>query len=275
MTLAVSAECAHGECKGETAETEPVADEARRKHGAHVGDGGTPPVAPHHLDGRAVRCAHRERHRVVAVRQVQAADDHFMHLRGHGAIVSAPDTEMEIKPVYDLAWHPWAGLPVIIEMTAVDHKGQTATLPPLHMTLPERTFQNPTARKLITMRKRLIRTPEAAAENIARELFDIMVAPASYNGHSVVFLSLKTMSARLIYDPSIKSIREIIAQLWDTALQIEEGNLAMASRDMREAQRNLEKTLNDPNATQEDISRALDEFNQAMANYFQEIILNR
>ena len=188
------------------------------------------------------------------------------------AIVSAPDTEMEIKPVYDLAWHPWAGLPVIIEMTAVDHKGQTATLPPLHMTLPERTFQNPTARKLITMRKRLIRTPEAAAENIARELFDIMVAPASYNGHSVVFLSLKTMSARLIYDPSIKSIREIIAQLWDTALQIEEGNLAMASRDMREAQRNLEKTLNDPNATQEDISRALDEFNQAMANYFQEMI---
>lgn len=188
------------------------------------------------------------------------------------AVVSPPDTEMELKPVYDLAWHPWAGLPVVIDLSAVDHKKQTAKLPPLHVTLPERTFQNPTARKLIGMRKRLIRTPEAAAGNIAKELFDIMVAPASYNGHPIVFLSLKTMSARLVYDPSITSIREIIAQLWDTAIQIEDGNLAIAARDMRNAQRNLEKTLNNPNATQEEINRALDEFREAMANYFQEMI---
>ncbi len=188
------------------------------------------------------------------------------------AVVSPPDTEMELKPVYDLAWHPWAGLPVVIDLTAVDHQKQTAELPPLHMTLPERTFQNPTARKLIGMRKRLIRTPEAAAANIAKELFDIMVAPASYNGHPIVFLSLKTMSSRLVYDPSITSIREIIAQLWDTAIQIEDGNLAIAARDMRNAQRNLEKTLNNPNATQEEINRALDEFREAMANYFQEMI---
>ncbi len=188
------------------------------------------------------------------------------------AVVSPPNTEMELKPVYDLAWHPWAGLPVVIDLTAVDHMKQTAKLPPLHVTLPERTFQNPTARKLISMRKRLIRTPEAAAANIAQELFDILVAPASYNGHPVVFLSLKTMSSRLVYDPSITSIREIIAQLWDTAIQIEDGNLAIAARDMRNAQRNLEKTLNNPNATQEEINRALDEFREAMANYFQEMI---
>lgn len=188
------------------------------------------------------------------------------------AIVSPPDVQMELKPVYDLAWHPWAGLPVVIDLTVVDHKKQTAQLPPLHVTLPERTFQNPTARKLISMRKRLIRTPEAAAANIAKELFDIMVAPASYNGHPVVFLSLKTMSARLVYDPSITSIRQIIAQLWDTAIQVEDGNMAIAARDMRDAQRNLEKTLSDPNATQEDINRALDQFREAMAKYFQEMI---
>lgn len=188
------------------------------------------------------------------------------------AIVSSPGIETEMKPIYDLAWHPWAGLPVVIELTAIDHKKQTAKLPPIHVTLPERTFQNPTARKLIMMRKRLIRTPEAATANIAQELFDILVTPANYNGNPVVFLSLKTMSSRLIYDPGIKSAREVIAQLWDTALQIEEGNLAIASRDMRDAQRNLEKVLNDPNATPEQVSRALDEFNQAMANYFQEMI---
>lgn len=188
------------------------------------------------------------------------------------AVVSPPETDIELEPIYDLAWHPWAGLPVVIDLSVMDHMKQTAKLPPLHITLPERTFRNPTARKLIGMRKRLIRTPEAAAANIAREIFDIMVLPSSYSGHPVVFLSLRTMASRLSYDPSITSIREIIAQLWDTAIQIEDGNLAIAARDMRNAQRNLEKTLNDPNASQEDINRALDEFREAMVNYFQQMI---
>ncbi|HEY0901681.1 MAG TPA: DUF4175 family protein, partial [Micavibrio sp.] len=188
------------------------------------------------------------------------------------AVVSAPHIDMPLKPIYDLAWHPWAGLPVVIELSAIDHKKQIAALPPIHTTLPERTFQHPTAQKLIAMRKRLIRTPEAAAPNVSKELFDVMVAPASYNGHPIVFLSLKTMSARLVYDPSIESIRSVIAQLWDTALQIEDGNLAMAARDMRNAQRELEQALNDPNATEEQINKALDQFREAMANYFQEMM---
>lgn len=223
----------------------------------------------------------------LKVRDDYSVDDLIMHMRLDDsmkdealgadvedirAVVSPPDVEMELKPVYDLAWHPWAGLPVVIAFTAVDHKKQIAELPPLHVTLPERTFQNPTARKLISLRKRLIRTPEAAAANVAQDLFDIMVAPSSYNGHPIVFLSLKTMSSRLVYDPSITSIRQIIAQLWDTAIQIEDGNLAIAARDMRNAQRHLEKTLNNPHATQEEINRALDEFREAMAKYFQEMI---
>jgi len=188
------------------------------------------------------------------------------------AVVSAPNTDMDLKPVYDLAWHPWAGLPVVFDITAVDHKKQTAALPPIHVTLPERTFQHPTARKLIALRKELILTPDTSATDVAQQLFDIMVAPGNYNGHPVVFLSLKTMSSRLVYDPSIKSIREVVAQLWDTAIQIEDGNMAIAARDMRNAQRNLEQTLSNPNASQEEINRALDEFREAMANYFQEMI---
>ncbi len=188
------------------------------------------------------------------------------------AVMSAPNMELALKPIYDLAWHPWAGLPVVIELTALDHKKQEAALPPIHATLPERTFQHPTAQKLISLRKRLIRTPEAAAPNVARDLFDIMAAPGLYNGHPIVFLSLKTMSARLVYDPSIDSVRSVIAQLWDTALQIEDGNMAIAARNMRDAQRELERALNDPQATPEQINRALDQFREAMANYFQEMI---
>lgn len=188
------------------------------------------------------------------------------------AVMSPPGQEMEVKPLYDLAWHPWAGHPVVIEMDAIDHKKQVTALPPLHVTLPERTFSHPVAQKLILMRKRLARTPDAAAENIAEELLDIMVEPDKYSGNLVVFLSLRTMASRLIYDPTEDNIRGIISQMWDTALQIEEGNLAIAARDLRDAQRKLESVLNDPNATQEQIAQALDEFKEAMNNYFQEMV---
>ncbi|MFN3827304.1 MAG: DUF4175 domain-containing protein [Micavibrio sp.] len=188
------------------------------------------------------------------------------------AVLSPPQTEIELKPVYDLAWHPWAGLPVVIDITAIDHKKQTASIPSLHMTLPEREFKHPVAQKLISLRKRLIRTPEAASENVAHELFDIMAAPESYGGHPVVFLSLRSMASRLFYDPRLENIPGIIAQLWDTALQVEEGNLAMAARDLRNAQRKLEAALNNPDATQEEISEALDEFREALSQYFQEMM---
>ncbi|HEY8192269.1 MAG TPA: DUF4175 family protein, partial [Alphaproteobacteria bacterium] len=186
-------------------------------------------------------------------------------------VASVPKTDTELQPVYDLSWHPWAGLPVVIEIAAKDYTGQSAVLPPIKMTLPERSFFHPVAKKLVELRKRLIWTPEAAMANASYELEHIMASPSEYEGDIVAFLSLRSMASRLYYDPSEKSALAVIPQLWDTALRIEEGNLTMASRDLHKAQQALQNLLNDPNATDEQIAAAMEELQQAMGQYFREM----
>jgi uncharacterized protein (TIGR02302 family) len=186
-------------------------------------------------------------------------------------IITIPKMDTELQPVYDLSWHPWAGLPVVIEITAKDYIGQSVQLAPIRMTLPERPFFHPVAKKLVELRKRLIWTPGAAIPNASYELERIMASPSEYEGDIVAFLSLRSMASRLYYDPTEKSALAVIPQLWDTALRIEEGNLTMASRDLHKAQQALQKLLDDPNATDEQIAEAMEQLQQAMGQYFREM----
>ncbi len=58
---------------------------------------------------------------------------------------------------HDLTPHPWAGLPVEIELQAVDAIGQTGLSETIETTLPERLFHNPVAKAIIEARKELSR----------------------------------------------------------------------------------------------------------------------
>ncbi|MCB9991689.1 MAG: DUF4175 family protein [Rhodospirillales bacterium] len=187
------------------------------------------------------------------------------------AVMSPPGQETDLTPVYDLSWHPWAGLPVVIALEGVDHLGQKSILPPLHVTLPERTFQHPVAQALVEYRKRLIWTPENAAGNVAYDIEQILMEPGLYQNDLIVTLALRSAASRLGYDPSQESVVTVIELLWDTALRIEEGDLPMAARNMQEAQRRLEQVLKDPNASDEEIAQALQDLREAMAEYLQEM----
>ncbi len=187
------------------------------------------------------------------------------------AVMTPPGQEAKIQPLFDLAWHPWAGLPVTIVLSAEDEPGHLTALPPLNMTLPEREFFHPVAKKIVNMRKRLIWTPLASAQNVGFELRALLPDPAAFGGDPVAFLSIRSAASRLLIDgENIESVVAVIPQLWDTALRIEDGNLSLAARNLRDAQRNLERLLANPNSTQEEIARAMDQLRAAMAEYFQE-----
>jgi len=187
------------------------------------------------------------------------------------AVMSAPGTELELAPVYDLSWHPWAGMPVIIGVEGVDHKGQKSSVPPLMITLPERPFSHPVAQKLVECRKRLIWTPEHAAENVAADLDNVLQDPEQFQNDLIVLLALRSASSRLIYNQDRESIVDVIELLWDTALRIEEGDLPLAARNLQDAQRNLEQVLNNPQATDEQVAEAMQKLREAMGAYFQEL----
>ncbi len=192
-------------------------------------------------------------------------------------VMSEPQKEFKISPIYDMAWHTWAGLPVTFEYTVFDHKGQKATLDKIELVLPERIFEHPMAKSLIAMRKKLAWNYKESFSEIALNLETLLSAPDYFQNDPVIYLAIKTSSARLNYTNSknekekIVAAKEVIKLLWHTAIAIEEGNLSLAMRELRDAQRELENAMRDPNTSEEEISKLMDNLREKMANYFSEM----
>ncbi|MGH1455196.1 MAG: DUF4175 domain-containing protein [Alphaproteobacteria bacterium] len=192
-------------------------------------------------------------------------------------VMSQPNNAFKIIPVYDMTWHSWAGLPVTFEYTAIDHKGQTATLEKIHLTLPERTFKHPMAQSLISMRKRLAWDYDESFMDISQDLQTLLSAPNYFQHDKGIFLAIRTASSRLHYTDNarqperIKAAKAVISLLWDIAITIEDGNLSLAMRELRDARRALENALRDSNSSEDEISRLMDNLREKMQQYFMEM----
>jgi hypothetical protein len=98
-----------------------------------------------------------------------------------------------------------------------------------------------------------------------------MLEPHKFQHNPVVFLSLRSMASRLYYNNTTPSVAAVIEQLWDTALSIEEGNISIASRNLREALQDLEQALNNPDVSDFEIAKKMEAVRQALSAYFQEM----
>ncbi len=192
-------------------------------------------------------------------------------------VMSQPNADFKISPIFNMTWHTWAGLPVTFEYTVTDHKGQNAQLEKIHLVLPEREFEHPMAKSLIAMRKRLAWDYEGSFIDIALNLKSLLNAPDYFQNNPVIYLAIKTASARLILvnnqkeEIRLEAAQDIIKLLWNAALVVEDGNLSLAMRELHEAQRALEDAMRDPNASEDEISRLMDNLREKMANYFAEM----
>lgn len=192
-------------------------------------------------------------------------------------VMSAPQTEFKISPVYDLTWHSWAGLPVVLTFEATDAKGQHTKLSPIHATLPERMFEHPVAKSLIAERKDLAWNHDHDLVKIAQKIETLLIAPDFFNHNPVIFMAIRSASYRTFFASGIPSehriptLMSVMALLWDTAIAVEDGNLSLALRNLRQAQSELEKTLQDPHANEKEIARLTDALRARMQEYFSEL----
>ena len=193
---------------------------------------------------------------------------------------SAPEA-VETKDYHDLTPHPWAGQPVRITLIAHDALDQSGMSEPLNIILPERRFNHPVAQAIIEQRKRLTTEP-AEKEDIARVLISIAVRPHHYFNDIVTFLALRTAAGRLVLNdatpPTIEAVQKL---LWDTALRVEDGELSLAERELREIERKLMDLLAQDHVDQaeldkllEEMRQAIDKMLQAMAEQMQEMMQN-
>ncbi|WP_114393290.1 TIGR02302 family protein [Oleisolibacter albus] len=166
----------------------------------------------------------------------------------------------------DLTGHPWAGLPVTVQLEATDAAGQTGRSDSTTMTLPERRFTHPVARAIVQQRKGLILGGDTMREPVARALNELSLRPDAYSGDLSVFLSLRSAVNRLMLDKEKTAIPSLLQQLWDTALRLEDGNLSMAERALRDAQQNLMEAL-DRNASDQELAQLMQELQQAMDQF--------
>jgi uncharacterized protein (TIGR02302 family) len=187
------------------------------------------------------------------------------------AVISPPNMAMNIEPVYDFSWHTWAGLPAIIKLKVTDFKGQESTVEQIPIVLPEREFKHPVAKTLIESRQKLAWNSFNYAPITAFELGQLLAYPENFQHKIVPFLSINSMAIRLSKSPTLETVSEVIPQLWDTAINIEEGDLSLAARNLRDAVQKLEQALKDPNVSEEELSKLTNNLREAMNEYFTEL----
>ena len=178
-------------------------------------------------------------------------------------------TDNQAVASHDLTEHPLAGQRVRITLVATDGAGQQGRSETLETVLPGRRFSEPLAAAVVEQRGVL-----ALDANNLQRVFDLhdalTVAPDETIPNLTHYLLLESVKGRLENARSDDDLRAAIDYMWGVALQMEDGNLSLAERRLREAQNALAEALEN-GASDEEISQLMDELREAMQDYIREL----
>lgn len=167
----------------------------------------------------------------------------------------------------DVAEHPWAGLMVEMTLTARDAAGHATESAKRTFRLPERQFTNPLARALIEQRKRLILNPEQAG-GVAEMLDAIITYPKGLIERSGTQIAIAGALSHLRAASDRADIDTVIGDLWQIAVNVEDGLSADAKAELEAARKALEKALQE-GAPPERIAELSKKLKQALDRYMQ------
>ncbi|WP_299415554.1 TIGR02302 family protein [uncultured Sulfitobacter sp.] len=175
--------------------------------------------------------------------------------------------------VDDFSQHPWANLPVTIAMTALDAAEQQAQTAPMQMVLPGRRFFDPTAAAVIEMRRDILWSRENT-KRTAQVLRAVSHLPQDAFRSETTALRLRKLIGRMETYARFglgEENRDALAQdLWDLALELEEGDLEDARERMRRAQERLNEAMKN-GASDEEIAELIQELRRATEEFMQQL----
>ena len=174
--------------------------------------------------------------------------------------------------IIDLTAHPWAGLPVTVELFARDVPGLEGHSEIVTFTLPERRFTNAIARALVAVRRQLSLNPNAKLSAIT-ELNRLSLLPEVWDDDTAGFINLRAIAALLGYGRDAGSTEQAQSGLWSLALHMEEGAPDRTARALEAARKELENTLqadkNGDPADRTDLDRRIQELQEALQKRLQ------
>ena len=175
--------------------------------------------------------------------------------------------------VEDLSRHPWAGLPVLLSVSALDDLEQTALAEPEIVILPSRRFFDPLAAAIIEQRRDLLWNRKNAPR-VTQVLRAVSYLPEDIFDNDKSYLILRSAIRRLEYrtsDLPTDQLRDEVAEmLWKVALLIEDGDLGDAEARLRRAEERLSEAIEN-GATEDEISELMEELRRAMQEYMQQL----
>lgn len=171
------------------------------------------------------------------------------------------------QTTHDLTEHPWAGAEVTITLIVRDEGGNEGRSQPREVTLPQRIFVKPLARALIEQRRGL--ALDAGAKPLVLAALDALtIAPERFTPEAGVYLGLRSIYFELDHARSDDRLRDVVARLWDMALQIEDGNVSQAELALRQAEDALRQAL-ERGASDEELKKLMDDLRAAMDKFLQ------
>ena len=174
---------------------------------------------------------------------------------------------------HDLTPHPWAGLPVNLQLIVQDEVGQLGVSKSVQIVLPERVFAHPVARAIIDQRRQLALFPDKNRGRVAAMLEIIGWEHERYGDDYVVFMSLVSATRRLgaSYQDTPEHVAGVLKLLWDTALRIEDGTLSLSEQSLRDSQQALLDALSNKETTDAELERLMREFEKALDEYMKSL----
>lgn len=176
----------------------------------------------------------------------------------------------EAKTLQDLTAHPWAGAKVRITLVARDEAGHEGRSAPLETVLPERAFRKPLARAVVEQRRNL--ALDAGSQPRVIDAMDaLMLAPDGLFDTTAGYVGMRLAYGHLTAADEREELTAVVDELWSLALAIEDGDLSLAARALRDAQEALRRALEN-GAPEEEIKKLTEDLRQAMERYLSSLM---
>jgi uncharacterized protein (TIGR02302 family) len=152
-------------------------------------------------------------------------------------------------------------------LTARDEAGNEGRSQAYELQLPQRVFVKPLARALIEQR-RILALDADTKPLVLTALDALAIAPERFTPEPGIYLGLRSIYHDLDHAKSDDALREVVARLWDMAVQLEDGNVSQAEKALRQAQEALRQAL-ERGASDEEIKKLMEQLRAAMDKFLQ------
>ncbi len=178
------------------------------------------------------------------------------------------DRDVDDSGFVDFTSDPFAGLVVNFSLQAEDVAEQKTATIPRKLQMPERPFYHPVAKELVRLRRELFVNPDIWV-SISQQLEGLMRKPEDFKSNSRAYLSM-TFAQQTMLGQQQDFVDRSMGLMWDAALHIEKGPLAIQMERLLNAQRDLQKALSE-GASPEKLDGLFKQLSQAMQDLLRQV----